>query len=412
MFGTFCFLWRHHPAKIAALTMMLPSFGLAMFMDGYPEIGRRAASLTLFVLGVSGVALLQAGIAFNRMQVEDRSFELIPGHPTTVTAIASGAILCILTFSLKKLCASLWKPGSLVVMKDNLRSLLLPPHALHLARTAHTLLALHSAKHNASLKRQLEASSSGRKSIIGSMLSPAHLSALDSLPISTTLEVRPPSAWAAPPDSEPRVDEIRIGIVPLVDTRPQSDADPPTDASHGDHDKATVCAIASGLLRECKHLQRAMRDLPLGGSVATTGGLAAQIRDARGKALEVVDEAIAIANLTHSSVDSAACSLWHVPSERPQQVCNEETLAPRVSAFLIQHRRLRFMVKILANLVTVFGIAAAVSMYFDARSDVWLGVVTCGTLPIILLNALAFNRTLLKGIITSSKPPSCLATRQ
>ncbi len=127
MFGTFCFLWpRNQPAKIAAFAMALPTFGITMFMDGYPEIGRRAASLTLFVLMVVFVALLQAGIAFNRMQLDDSSFELIPGRPTrtTVTAIASGAILCILTFGLKNIGASLWIPGSLVVVKDHLRSLL------------------------------------------------------------------------------------------------------------------------------------------------------------------------------------------------------------------------------------------------------------------------------------------------
>ena len=103
MFGTFCFLWRNQPAKIAALTMALPSLGLAMFMDGYPEIGRRVASLVLFAAMVVFVALLQAGIAFNRMQLDGSSFELIPGRPTTVTAIASGAILCILTFGLKNI---------------------------------------------------------------------------------------------------------------------------------------------------------------------------------------------------------------------------------------------------------------------------------------------------------------------
>jgi hypothetical protein len=44
IFGTFCFLWRNQPAKIAALAMLLPSLGVAMFMDGYPEIGRSLES--------------------------------------------------------------------------------------------------------------------------------------------------------------------------------------------------------------------------------------------------------------------------------------------------------------------------------------------------------------------------------
>jgi hypothetical protein len=374
-------------------------------LDEYPEIGRRAASLALFVLIIVAIALLQAGIAFNRMQLEDCSFELIPGHPTTVTAVASGAILCIVTFGLKNICASLWRPGSLVILKDNLRSLLLPPHALQLARTAHALLALHSVKYNATLKRQVEASNSGRMSIEGSLLTPAPVSPLDSLPTPTSLAVRPTSAWPAPRDSEPAGEEIaaiRVGTVPLVglvDKRaPHEDSDPPTDASRSDRDKAVVCAVAAGLLRECEHLQRAMRDLPCSGSITTAG---AQIRDARDKALEVVHEAIAIANSTHSSVDSAACSLCHASSARPHEVRKEETLLPRVSAFLIEHVRLRFWLIALGRLAWVFGTTVEFALYYDGRSDGWMGGMPLVTLPSILLIALAFNRTLLKGIATT-----------
>jgi hypothetical protein len=390
LYGTFCFLWRNQPAKIAALTMALPSLGVAMFMDGYPEIGRRAASLVLFVLMVVFVALLQAGIAFNRMQLDDSSFELIPGRPTTVTAIASGAILCILTFGLKNIGASLWNPGSLVVVKDNLRTLLLPPHAMQLARMAQALLALHSAKHNATLKRQLERSNSKRKSIEGSFKRSTRISPLDSLPMP-----------AVPADSEPGGDAtLHIDIVPLKrEPREDSHSDPPTDASRSDRDEAAVCAVAAGLLRECEHLKRAIRDLPRSGSVATTNDQAAQIRDARDKALDVVHEAIAIANSTQSTV--VARSVCHVSSARPHEIRKEETLVPRVSAFLIEHRRLRFWIKILANLAAVLGATVGFVLYYDARSDEWMGVLAGATLPAILLNAVAFNRTLLKGITTT-----------
>ena len=118
-----------------------------------------------------------------------------------------------------------------------------------------------------------------------------------------------------------------------------------------------------------------MRDLPHGGSVAAVGSLAAQIRDAHDKALEVAHEAIAIANSTHSSVDSAARSVCHVSSARPEQVCKEQTLAPRVSAFLIQNRRLRFWVTTLSNIAWVFGCTVAFVLYYDARSDVWMVVL-------------------------------------
>ncbi len=171
--------------------------------------------------------------------------------------------------------------------------------------------------------------------------------------------------------------------------------------SRSDRDTATVCAFAAGLLRECEHMQRAMRDLPRGGSVATTGSLAMQIRDARDKSLEIIREAIAITNSTHSSVESAARSMCHVSSARPHQVRNEETLVPRVSLFLIKNRRLRFWFRILADLAWVCGATVGFALYYDARSDVWMGVLASASLPSILLNAVAFNRTLLKGIATT-----------
>jgi hypothetical protein len=345
------------------------------------------------VVMVAFVALLQAGIAFNRMQLEDCSFELIPGRPTTVTAIASGANLCILTFGLKNILASLWKPGSLVFINDHLRTLSLPPHALQLARTAHALLALHSAKHNATLKRQLEASKSERKRIVGSFQGgPTRISPLDSLPMQTPLANSEPGGAEA----------LRIDIVPLKRApREDTDADPPADASRSDRDKAAVRAVAAGFIRECEHLRRAMRDLPRSDSVATAVCVAAQVRDARDKALEVAHEAIAIANSTHSSADSSDCWLCHVSSARPHEIRKEETLAPRFSAFLSKHQRLRVRLRVLAHLAWVFGATIGFALYFDARSDVWMGVLTSATLPAILLNALAFNRALLKGIATT-----------
>jgi hypothetical protein len=106
-------------------------------------------------------------------------------------------------------------PGSSVhVLKRHPSALALPPHALQLARTAHELLALHSAKHNATLKSQPEASNSERKSIAASLLSSTRVSPLDSVPMPTP-----------PGDSEQRGDEtVRIDIVPLK-RAPREDSD-------------------------------------------------------------------------------------------------------------------------------------------------------------------------------------------
>jgi hypothetical protein len=220
------------------------------------------------------------------------------------------------------------------------------------------------------------------------------ISPLDSLPM--------PSPLANAKLGE--VQALRVGIVPLKRAPREdsdSDSDPPSDATRIDLDKGAVGAVATGLVRECVHLQRAMRDLPRGGSVANTASLAAQIQDARDLALKVVNEAIAIANSTHSSVDSAARSLCHVSSARPYEIRKEETLVPRMSAFLISHRRLRVWVITLSKIAWVFGFTVIFALYFDARSDVWMAVTTSVTFPSILLIALALNRTLLKGIVAT-----------
>ena len=74
---------------------------------------------------------------------------------------------------------------------------------------------------------------------------------------------------------------------------------------------------------------------------------------------------------------------------------------PRFSAFLTKHRRLRRWLRALANLAWGFGGSVGFAVYFDARADIWMVVLTCVTLPGVLLNVLAFNRTLLIGIATT-----------
>jgi hypothetical protein len=100
-------------------------------------------------------------------------------------------------------------------------------------------------------------------------------------------------------------------------------------------------------------------------------------------------------------VDKVARSLSHVSSARPHEIRKEETLAPLVSAFLIKHRRLRFWLKVLANSGWVLGATVTFALYYDARSDVWMGVFVGATMPSTLLVALAFNRSLLTGITTT-----------
>jgi hypothetical protein len=429
MVGAMCFLWRNYPPKIAAIIMLLPCWVTAMFLDGYPELGRRVASLCVFVVAVIFVALLQAGVAFSWMRLDDYSFELIPGRPTNVTSIASGSMVCMLTFGLKNVAASLLRPGSLVVVKDDLRSLTRPPHALQLARKAHALLTIYCSKYNATLERELQKSNESRRSIIDSFHSTSTSSSLyapasatlsgavcpvDSLPLPADAPRRPLAAkatraWAAPPECElPANETPRIGVFPAAD-------ECGADSSDSAHFEATaffqahgsehvipttgaVRALAAQLVQECRRFERAMRDVRASGNFVATGTLATLIRDASVQALEAVEATMAIGHMTDFAVDKAALSICHVSSARPHEVRNGTTLLPRLSAFFIEHPRLRLRLRLVSNVAWLLGATVTLVMFFDAHYALWMALVPVFMVPTVVLMMLAFNRELLKGI--------------
>jgi hypothetical protein len=86
---------------------------------------------------------------------------------------------------------------------------------------------------------------------------------------------------------------------------------------------------------------------------------------------------------------------------RPHKVKNIETLVPWFSAFLIQHRRMRFWLRALSNIAWVLGATVTYVFYFDAHSEAWMPVLAAAVLPANVLNALAFNRGLLKAMMTT-----------
>jgi hypothetical protein len=93
--------------------------------------------------------------------------------------------------------------------------------------------------------------------------------------------------------------------------------------------------------------------------------------------------------------------LYHVPSARPHRVDYSETLFPRVSAFLIEHPRLRFCIKMACNLTWVLGATVGYLLVFDVHSATWMLVLSFATVPTILMNLFAFNRELMRGIATT-----------
>ena len=438
MFGTLCFLWRNHPVKIAALVLGLPNFLLSVLIDAYPEAGRPMASITFFGLNVVCVSLLQAGVVFSQMQLDDYTITIFPGRSTKATSIVSGAMIGVLTFGVKNIFFSLLKPGSLCVVKSNLQSVRLPPHALQIARTAHALVTLLGAQRNPTLKDELLLSKAnsgvivrsfwrgGRRSAVSHYPSTSgEVSSVDLLPISAgdssdgSLPVHAAEAWAEP-DRIPHVAEPQaheqVSVIVDLDVHaasgPRVDGPnyvPCADGAVGKERASAPAAskedillgIAASLARESEALRRKTCFLLARSGASLHSSLAYQICSARADALLAVDEAMRVAHSTNFCVLKSDVTLCHVPSATPCVVENLETLLPWLSAFIIQHRTLRLGIDTICPLLWFAGATSAYLLCFEVHAAVWMVVMAVGTLPGILFLVLACNRKLLRGIATS-----------
>jgi hypothetical protein len=158
--------------------------------------------------------------------------------------------------------------------------------------------------------------------------------------------------------------------------------------------------LVANLTRECDDLFEMGRGL-LGCGVVSAAGIAVQIKDARGQILAAVDDAMLIIHATDFAVRKPDLVLYHIPSARPHRVDYGETLLPQLSAFFIKHRRLRFWIKNACNLSWLVGSIVGYLLLVDVHSAPWMPVLVFTTLPGILMNFVAFNRELLKGIATT-----------
>jgi hypothetical protein len=404
MVAAFCFLWRRNAAEIAAFSLLLPQSLLAMFMDAYPEAGRPANSRLYFAFNLAGICAFQAGIAFSKMPLEDQTFEVLAGKPIKVTSIASTCLINIAIFGVKNLVSSLRNPGSLAVVKSPLRSKQLPLHLFRLAEKAHALLVLSGADRNATLKRELERSKSKRKGSIASSFnkrgqSTTKVSPLDLLPIVAGDSVSSNSGVPLPAHHGTHWSRVRVWTEPVQQTG-DARAPPPAPATAG-----SLRDLAASLTEERELLVRIVGHLPPTGGPGYSVRLRAETRLAAARAASAAEQAMAIVHSTNFVVDKAQRTLCHAPSARPFEIKIGDTLVPRLSVFLGNHRRLRFGLHISCNIAWLLGAAATYLLLFDSHSDtasgVWMVAAVVGTLPVMCLTLLTFHRTLLLGIATT-----------
>jgi hypothetical protein len=268
---------------------------------------------------------------------------------------------------------------------------------------------LFGARHNRTLKDELRKSNSKGRSIAGSFVSRTKVapfassggvSPLDALPIEA-IRVDGSLSRAAEAGAAPQQRAREAMSSEARQSKPAGDSlgpeimleelAPTVDDLEG---------LAANLARECDRLLQMVRDLLTCG-IVTAAAIAAQIEDARALALAAVDHAMQIVHATDFAVRKPRLVLHHVPSARPHRVDHRETLSPRMSAFLIKHQRLRAWTQIGSNLAWLLGATFCYILVFDVHSAAWMLVLVFTTLPIILMNSLAFNRELLKGITTT-----------
>ena len=172
MVVTFCVLWRNQPAKLAGFSAFLPTFLLAGFTDALPEIFRVPVSRVFFVLVLLSLLTLLAGIAFNRMGLEDFEVDLSL-RTVKVSSVAAGVLTSLLPFAARNLGMIFLQPGVLPVMQSAVASVKLSSRALLVAKAKHTFAVLqvaHANKTMAKAERSISYRSSTRFSIRGNSM--------------------------------------------------------------------------------------------------------------------------------------------------------------------------------------------------------------------------------------------------
>ncbi len=131
--------------------------------------------------------------------------------------------------------------------------------------------------------------------------------------------------------------------------------------------ESTVEDLAAILSRDCHRLRATIHDVRSCGT-ASIAGIATQIEDARALVLAAVGDAMRIVHATDFAVRKLDLVMHHIPSARPHRIDYRETLFPRVSAFLIEHNRIRTWTRMACDLAWLLGATVCYLLFFDVHS--------------------------------------------
>ena len=99
----------------------------------------------MFLFNVLGLLLYLIAITNGRTAHDDQEFQLL-GRMFTLTSVVVSSIGSLLTFGAKNLAMSIFRPGSLAVLKGNIVSVKVDASVLKLLSTTHKLLATSEGK--------------------------------------------------------------------------------------------------------------------------------------------------------------------------------------------------------------------------------------------------------------------------
>jgi hypothetical protein len=94
---------------------MFPGFACAAFMDAYPEEKRAWTSRIFFCFNLLGLVVIQAGLAFGLLGVDDVVFEPFGGWSFKLSEVCASSTGSLVPFALRNLWATFRRPETLAV---------------------------------------------------------------------------------------------------------------------------------------------------------------------------------------------------------------------------------------------------------------------------------------------------------
>jgi hypothetical protein len=398
MVVTFCILWRHQHAKLAGFSAFLPTFLLAGFTDALPEIFRVPVSRVFFVLVLLSLLTLLAGIAFNRMGLEDFEVDLSL-RTVKVSSVAAGVLTSLLPFAARNLGMIFLQPGVMPVLQSAVASVKLSSRALLVAKAKHTFAVLqvaHANKAMAKAERSISYRSSTRFSIRGSSMArdradvSDHAAHLEGVLCAEDEEPQEPLDARAAAGAAARVAAFDMPV-PAISEVPLE----------------TLGEILVKILRamesEFSSIQTTLSSIP-GVECRRFRHVAARIRRCGDLSVMLAVSGMDIVTLTNFAVEEAHLRRCLVASRKPVEVKTVNTLLPAVARVFLKSK----LVQALSNVVWAAATIPAFLVMYDVRPDYhwWLTSLCVFSLPGVAFVSSCLNRKVLAKLLTTFQPTS------